>query len=248
MVPNGRNTDFKIVEEVRAALFQFREAIDRMFGGEYCMDELERYHHKDFVNRWGNIAVNGKSVKSTRRDQLDSFVFIAQHYKKYGGAAMLIPWHKILLRSPEEALVAFEICQAGPYFWDRSFVLHVWRKNEQGQWQIYRMFTEQEGRAVPSYEQLGMKSLDAAKKELAKEFRRTAAAIKRCDGAESEPEQQTDREIHADIQHVEMKSVHEGVICYHLHVLDKSGKQADFRIAVELWKKENHSWFRTAVL
>ncbi|PEM43184.1 hypothetical protein [Bacillus toyonensis] len=238
------NENFKIIEEVRDALMGFRKAIDGMFAGEDTMDELEMYHHPEFINRYGNVAANCESILCSRKEQLDSFVEIAGFYKQYGGGAMAIPWHKIFLRSPKEALVVFEICQAGPIFWDRSFVLHVWRKREDGQWQIYRMFTEQEGRIEPTIEQLYAKTNYISQKELFNAVKLQENMLNTCAIQKENENIEAHLDIHLDIKHIEMKNDVEGIVCYHRYLIDKE-KIVDRKLFLEIWNKQKYGWMKS---
>ena len=247
---NIKDSSPKLVKEVEYTFLDFRITMDRIFKGEDCINEISDYHHPLFVNRYSNVKVKSQSIENSRQEQLASFIEMAKLYKKYGGAAMTIPWYKILLRSDTEALISFEICQVGPYFWDRSFVIQVWKQTAEGKWKILRQLNEQEGRHFPSTEQLDFKENYDEKNELMKKINSTLEKVKKEYLKKySINKKHNFYRIFIDYKYIEMLNKHKGLVCYKITIFNELEERIILnQVKNEIWQKDSNNWFLSKVI
>lgn len=139
--------------EVIAASKAYRADIERLFRGEGTTEAVFRWIDPSFQAYYGIPHRWEGLVPFSEAQEKEGFIAAAKTYGALGGAAMTIPWMRSIARTPDEVMIAYEICQVGPQFWDRALVLEIWRRAEDGGWRVVRQTMEQEGRTKPAAEQ-----------------------------------------------------------------------------------------------
>ncbi|HLO04615.1 MAG TPA: hypothetical protein VK191_16035 [Symbiobacteriaceae bacterium] len=139
--------------EVAEAIQSYRADVERLFRGEGPTEAVFRWIDPSFQAYYGIPRVNDKLVAYSEAEEKAGFIEAAAAYSVRGGAPMTLPWMRLIARSPNEVMAAYEICQIGPRFWDRALVLEVWRRGADSTWRVIRQTMEQEERRSPTDDQ-----------------------------------------------------------------------------------------------